>query len=113
MSSKFGLLFTNRMEVERFLRARSFPAPLGNITKTKPDGSVKHRLIQDLNANQVNRAARVPERQVLPRPRDHAAGLARAAFQKKRKRIINTLIMDFENAFMTVPIMIDERKFNC
>ena len=58
---------------------------MGNVTKLRPDGSAKHRLIQDLRANQVNRAARVPERQVLPRPRDHVVDLSKAATVKRNK----------------------------
>ena len=64
----FGLLFSSQEEAERFLGTKCYPAPLGNVTKMKEDGALKHRLIQYLKANEVNRASRVPERAVAPRP---------------------------------------------
>ena len=33
---------------------------MGNISKVKPDGIMKHILIQDLKHIQVNRTSRVP-----------------------------------------------------
>ena len=72
-------------------------------------------LIQDLKANKVNRAARFRERQVLPIPRDHVKGLARAATRKRRMQrntaLISTLIIDFENAFMSIPLATAERVY--
>jgi hypothetical protein len=48
---------------------------MGNVSKPKP-GRRTNRAIQDLRANSVNEAARVPERQVLPRGIDHARDMA-------------------------------------
>ena len=46
-------------------------APLGNIAKAKPDGSLKFRIIQDLRRGGANLLAELFERIVLPRPTDH------------------------------------------
>ena len=46
----FGELFQDQAAAEVSLGNSMFPAPLGNVTKTKPDGSLKHRVIQDLRA---------------------------------------------------------------
>merc|ERR1712194_870807 len=66
----FALLFHDRASAEVFLGAKCHPAPLGNVSKWKEDGSFKHRLIQDLKANGVN----------------GAVGLARAAGLTARHR---------------------------
>ena len=86
------------------------PSSLGNVTKAKPDGSLKHRVIQDLRANSVNLAVRVPERQVLPRPIDHARDLADLSASGHTWA---TLIMDFKDAFMSIPLLEAERRFCC
>ena len=79
LNKGFGMLFASQEDAEKYLQAQCHPAPLGNITKIKPDGSIKHRFIQDLKWNQVNRTSRVPERGVLPRPLDHAVDMAKTA----------------------------------
>ena len=109
----FGMLFASRAEAESFLGDQCHPAPLGNISKAKPDGGVKHRLIQDLKWNKVNRASRVPERGVLPRPLDHGSDLAKVAAQAGEGDVMVTLILDFENAFMSVPLAVGEHRYNC
>ena len=117
LNSNFGLLFKSRKEAEAHMKGKCCPAPLGNVSKPRPEGGLKHRLIQDLKANKVNRAVHFRERQVLPRPRDHAKGLARAAARKRRMKrknaLIRTLIIDFENAFMSIPLATAERVYNC
>ena len=46
-------------------------SPLGNLTKEKADGTLKHRIIQDLRRGGANLLAELFERIVLPRPSDH------------------------------------------
>ena len=48
LNAGFGLLFHDRAAAELHLGAKVHPAPMGNIAKPKADGSMKHRLIQDL-----------------------------------------------------------------
>ena len=69
-------MYESREAAAEALGGQVYPAPLGTISKMREDGSSKHRLIQDLRANDVNRAVALPERQVLPRPVDHAAAQA-------------------------------------
>ena len=71
-----GTLYANLEAAESALQAKCHPAPLGNVAKTREDGSMKHRVIQDLTMANVNRAAVIPERQVLPRCLDHAQDVA-------------------------------------
>ena len=44
---------------------------LGTLSKFKPDGSLKHRITQDLRRGGANILAGMLERIVLPRPIDH------------------------------------------
>ena len=77
----------------------------------------KHRLIQDMRHNFVNDCAAVPERQVLPRFLDHARDLAEASAMAGEtgswEQWVETLILDFRRAFMSVPVAADERRYNC
>jgi hypothetical protein len=111
--SGFALLFRDRAHAEEVLGGRTHPAPLGCVSKQKDDGSWKHRLIQYLRANQVNAAVRLPERQVLPRGIDHGVDLAIMAASKKEDEEVSTLILDYKDAFMSIPLAEDERRFNC
>jgi hypothetical protein len=109
----FGMLFKDQAAAEHFLGGKTHPAPLGNISKTKPGGEVKHRLIQDLLRNSVNSAVKLAERQVLPRPLDHAKDVALLSEHLRNNEVVSTLVLDFKNAFMSVPLKDSERRFNC
>ena len=111
------MLFKDLHAAEAWLGSTVVPSPLGNISKVKPDGTTKHRLITDLKASSVNAAAHVPERQVLPRGPDHAQDLADLQLLVDGRGIsddgVSTLILDFQNAFMTIPLAPEEMPFNC
>ena len=114
VNAGFGRLYASRAEAEADLGGECFPAPMGNIIKLGADGVAKHRLIQDLRRNSVNECAAVPERQVLPRFLDHALDLAAAsassAGPEDWRKKVETLILDFKRAFMTVPVAADELR---
>ena len=76
-----ALVCESENSAAQWLGVRPVPSPLGDVVRIKPDGSVKHRLIQDLKASAINAASTVPERQVLPRFSDHARDLALASSQ--------------------------------
>ena len=88
------------------------PAPMGNVTTVKGD-KLKHRVIQDLKANGVNSAVVLPERQVLPRGIDHALDMARLSAHPKKKEGVSILILDFKDAFMSIPLNDKEKVYNC
>ena len=94
------MLSKDKSEADNLLGNAAHPAPMGNIAKQKADGTWKHRIIQDLRKNKVNRTARIPERQVLPRPEDHAADIAYCAFNSKQDDETLVLVIDSSNAFM-------------
>ncbi|CAK0816832.1 unnamed protein product, partial [Prorocentrum cordatum] len=91
-----------------------FPAPLGNVRKRKHDGSFKNRIIQDLKTNRVNLAVSTHERAVLPRGIDHWVDLAALAQRALgcSGGVVKVLILDFKDAFMSIPLHEEERRFN-
>ena len=78
-------------------------------------GQGKHRLIQDLRRNGLNSCAGIPERQVLPRATDHAADMAHASSRTSARNgeEVESFTTDFAHAFMTVPSVATEGRFNC
>ena len=109
MNAGFGRLFANRKAAEQALGGECFPAPLGDVVKRGPDGTDKHRLIQDLRRNGLSACVSLPERQVLPRFVDHAVDVAVASAAGD----VEVLILDFSNAFMSIPANAGEARFNC
>ena len=109
VDSGFARLCTDSAEAERWLGQAPVVSPLGNVTKPKPDGTVKNRLIQDFRASSVNAASSVSERQVLPRFVDHARDLAMLS---ARGSSVGVFVLDFKHAFMTVPLAREEMPYN-
>ena len=109
----YGELFSDSVAAETALGGVIHPAPLGTVSKQRTDGSWKHRLIQDLRANRVNAAVELPERMVLPRPVELASDLARMAAARDPDDVIMVGIVDFADAFMSIPLDPAERRFNC
>ena len=105
----FARIYKDRAEAERALGSKCHPGSLGDIVKALPGGGEKHRLVQDLRRNLVNLCVALAERQVLPRFADHASDLAHASALGE----LETLILDFKNAFMSVPVSPHEARFNC
>ena len=83
--------------------------PAGGHCQNAPWRGEKHRLIQDLRRSAVNALVRLLERQVLPRFSDHAADLAAASAAGE----VETFILDFMHAFMTIPAADAEARWNC
>ena len=108
----FGMLFKDRAAAEAYLQSPVAPAPLGAIVKDKPDGSRKTRVIMDLKWNLVNEAVSLSERQVLPTVFAHAADLADLGDHAAEREEIHTLILDFSDAFMGVPLAASEMPFS-
>ena len=111
----FGLLFATRADAEAHLGSQIATAPLGCVSKTKETGQWKHRVVMDLRMNGVNAASATPERQVLPSVFDHALDLATLAAtpgQGKEEQRIETMVLYFADAFMSIPLAGAERPFN-
>ena len=84
---------------------------LGLVSKQKPDGSWKHRIIWDLLRSRVNQAIRQGERIILPRLLDMVRDVM------ELKAILGAggdnefYGIDIEDAFHNVPVMEDEKRF--
>ena len=116
LNAGFGILFRDRKAAEDYLQEPLVTAPLGCVSKQRPDSTWKHRVILDLRMNAVNQAASLPERQVLPTCYQHAADLAQLAREGERtqtaQRTVSTMILDFRDAFMGIPLAQSEWAFN-
>ena len=109
----YGEVFSDSIAAETALGGTIYPAPLGTVSKQRTDGTWKHRLIQDLRANQVNAAVELPERMVLPRPLELAVDLAQMGRASGPGDETMIGIIDFSDAFMSVPLAGPERRYNC
>jgi len=112
VNAGFARLFLDKSSAEAWLGQRAFPAPLGNVTRETAQGR-KHRVIQDLLANGVNSTVKLRERQVLPRPLDHALDLAALQAEAGSDDSLAAFIIDVKDAFMTVPLARGEMAYNC
>ena len=112
LNAGFGFLFADLGAAERYLGSSVTPAPLGCIVKVKEDGSTKTRVIMDLRRNCVNSATRVPERQVLPTVMHHAMDLLKLTGPMTEDDDIYTMVLDFCDAFMGIPLAAEEQAFN-
>ena len=107
-----GRLFAGAKEASTYLNHEIHPAPMGNVTTVK-SGKTKHRVIQDLRANRVNSAVVLPERQVLPRGVDHALDMALLSSTPSKGSVVEVMVLDFKDAFMSIPLDDREKKYNC
>ena len=103
VAAGFAEVFRDRAAAADALGGPVLPAPLGTVSKTRDDGSWKHRLIQDLRRNGVNTAVDLPERLVLPRPIDLARDMSDLTAQGAQGDGQRIGIVDFADAFMSVP----------
>ena len=107
----FGRVHADVAAAEAAVGQRIHIAPLGNLTKERPHGGYKHRLIQDLKDNKVNSVVSLPERLVLPRGVDHARDLATLACSLDGgPRKLLSVLFDFRGAFKAVPLAPAERQ---
>ena len=91
-------------------------SPLGTLSKPKPDGTIKDRIIQDLRRGGANLLAELFERIVLPRPGDHGWDLYDLWVQLAGQTIpkeasVWSLIVDFKDAFMSTGTLEEEQRF--
>ena len=80
---------------------------LGLISKPKPDGTTKHRIVWDMSESGVNSQIIATERIVLPRPSDVVASVT----QVQSLDGIEFFGIDISDAFHQVPLHEAERRF--
>ena len=87
--------------------------PLGLISKLKPDGTWKHRLIWDLLQSRVNEFVFQGERIILPMLADVIEDVISLSRRAMPEEEVELLIVDISDAFNNIPVRKDERPFLC
>lgn len=90
---------------------------LGLIVKLKEGGVKKRRIILDLRRSGGNKKAKLPERLVLPRPKD-AISMVRDAYSKTNwqrveegeEKAMELVVIDIADAFMALPVHREEHQ---
>jgi hypothetical protein len=86
---------------------------LGIVSKVKPNGKIKHRLIWDLLESNANSWAEPSERILLPTVLDATNDILDLAEQAQEGESIDMLVLDVSDAFHIVPLHPLERKYVC
>ena len=84
---------------------------LACIVKVRKDGSVKARLVIDLRRSGVNRCVRLSERVVLPRIKEVLEDATYLLSQAGAGDEVEAMVADFKDAFHTLPVHPEEKKF--
>jgi hypothetical protein len=84
---------------------------LGLVTKTRPDGTMKHRLIWDLRRSGVNSVLAQGERIILPKLSDLAQDVVELAGSGRSGTDVRLLGTDITDAFHLIPLHESERRF--
>lgn len=76
---------------------------LGLIIKQKPEG-IKRRIILDLRRSGGNRKAQLPEKVVLPRPKDGVSMVRDNYNQRRSHHARKLVVIDINDAFMSLAV---------
>ena len=101
----WSIVFDDPSEAERFLGVSGLVLNrLGLVTKVKPDGTVKYRLVWDLRRSGVNLVILQGERVVLPRISDVLDSIKKLGDPKLAFPNVWLLGTDISDAFHQVPL---------
>ena len=110
VQQEWAVKLSSAAEVRAHLNSDNFIASkLALITKQKPNGELKHRLIWDFRRSGVNSLVHLEERLVLPRITD-VANDAAALVPKVRGFPLVFFGLDFKDAFHQIPVHPEETK---
>ena len=101
---------TKRGVLEKY--AHGTVSRLALIVKTREDGSKKRRIIIDLSKSGGNQKSVLPEKLVLPRPKD-AVSMIRDMYdliEDKSQVQLELTVIDVSDAFMALPVHPDEHQ---
>ena len=101
---------TKREVLEKY--AHGTVSRLALIVKTREDGSKKRRIIIDLRRSGGNQKSVLPEKLVLPRPKD-AVSMIRDMYDRiedKSQVQLELTVIDVSDAFMALPVHPDEHQ---
>ena len=101
----WSVVFEDPLEAERYLGVPGLVLNrLGLVTKVKPDGSTKHRLVWDLRRSGVNLVILQGERVVLPRVSDVIDSVKSLGCTNQGVKSVWLLGTDISDAFHQVPL---------
>ncbi len=80
------------------------------VSKRRPDGTTKYRLILDLKASGISARTRKTHRVVLPRVADVVRDSLRALSELSEGEDAELFVVDFRNAFWHIPLLPAERR---
>ena len=95
--------FDNLAACEAYLGGAPITSKLAMITKEKPDGSVKRRLILDCKESGVNSLATRGGRLLLPRPTDVVEDAMYMLWHNKEGGTLEAMVLDLCDWFHAAP----------
>jgi hypothetical protein len=105
--------FNSESEVALFVGTPDITLqPLGMVSKTKPDGTVKRRLVWDYLRSGTNWHIVLAERLVLPRIEDAVRGARRIHGPRAQTERLEWLVLDFSDAFHHIRLRQDYWRVN-
>ena len=96
--------------VKRYLKGRTPILSKFAVLKKVNNGRVKKRIILDLKQSGVTRCTRQTHRVVLPRASDVVHDILRMLSERQGDEDIESLVLDFVDAFWNIPLVPDERR---
>ena len=108
-SENFIEVFDSYQQMEAALGEKPILSKLALISKERPDGTYKHRLIVDLLRSEVNAHISQGERIVLPRVGDAVKDALK--LRRAGQGHVECMVTDFADAFFMLPLSQRERRF--
>ena len=105
--------FASLAELETYVQGRPILSKFACISKERPDGSIKRRIIMDSKASGVTAASRKQYRAVLPRQTDLMQGTLHLQSLAKPAEAVWYLVQDAVDAYWQVRLQPQERKYYC
>ena len=110
--NNWAVQFDSVEEVQSFTGSKEFCVnKIALISKEKPDGTMKHRVIWDFRRSQVNSLIRLGERIVLPRFSDLLEDIQAGNRAPRPGNDVFLFGTDISDAFHNVPLHKSEKKY--
>ena len=108
----FCEVFASAAEAEAKVGGPLVLTKLGLITKVRQDGTLKHRVVWDMRANDLNATIQILERIVLPRLEDAVDDIRELAALLCTGELLLLMVLDVQDAFHQVPLWPSERRWH-
>ena len=105
--------FSSLADLRAFVGGEPILNKFACISKERPDGTMKHRIIMDSRRSGVTAASKKMYRAVLPRHTDMVHDILELLSKAQPAEDIEMLVLDAVDAFWQVPLHEAERKYYC